>query len=189
MLNKIYRFASWQVIITAFFMLKESFRTDEDQRLAVSLKQGNQQTLGLLYDKYAPALMGTISRISGNAELTEEILKNSFLRIWNQAGSYDPSETSLFTWLINMARLTAFDQIKSAQLKTRGLNETVNREVNKIIDEVSLYSGANGKAAFELVYGFGLNCNEAAAALNISVDELKINIRAAIKNLKEIQVA
>ncbi len=170
-------------------MFKDSFRTDEDQGLAVSMKQGDQQSLGLLYDKYSPALMGIISRIAGNAELAEEILQNSFVRIWNQIGSFNPSETSLFTWMMNMARHSAFEEIKAEHSKNPGVSDTVYKGIKKMPNEDLSYPGAIQKAAFDLIYYKGLNCKEAAASLNISVDDLRINIRAEIKKLKEIQVA
>ncbi len=139
---------------------------NEDERLAVSLKKGNQQSLDLLYCKYAPALMGIITRIAGNEEMAEDILHKSFLSIRDKIDTFDPSKTSLFTWMINMARQSAYDKIKPVRFKDHRFSETV----------------------FDLIYYKGLNVNDAAAAMNITVNELKINLRKAIKNIQELKV-
>lgn len=55
-------------------MRHNSIRTDGEIGLGVSVKQGNRQSFGLLYDKYAPALYGIIRMIAGNKKLAEKIL-------------------------------------------------------------------------------------------------------------------
>ena len=60
-------------------MLSHLHNAEEDQRLMLLLKKGNQQTLGLLYDQYAPALLGIIVRITNNRELAEKILHTVFV--------------------------------------------------------------------------------------------------------------
>ncbi|MDZ4808057.1 MAG: hypothetical protein SGI96_07270 [Bacteroidota bacterium] len=59
-------------------MLSHLHSAEENQRLVVLLKKGNQQALGLLYDKYAPALFGIIVRITNDQELAEKFYILSF---------------------------------------------------------------------------------------------------------------
>ena len=99
-------------------MLHNIIRTDNDLRLAVSVKKGNHQSVGLLYDKYASALSGIISRITNNEKLAEEILNITFVKLWNQIGTFNSSNTSLFTWLINITRQTAFYDIRTEKKPT-----------------------------------------------------------------------
>ncbi len=155
-------------------MLNNFIGPDEDVNLAVSVNQGNQQSFGKLYDKYAPALFGIISRIVNDKKLAEEILNAAFVNTWNQVATFNASKTSLFTWLISIARQTALDEIKSEQFKNPLYSNPVYEE--------------NKKSAFDLVYYKGLNCIEAAAQLNITVEELKADIKMTIKNMKEKEV-
>ncbi len=159
----------------------------DDQHLAYAVKQGKQKSLSMLYDKYAPALMGVINRITRNEELAEEVLQITFARVWDQIDSFDSANTSLFSWLINLARNSAFAKIKPVELKNAVINKTVYEEsINSSAKDHSFRG--SGQTAFDLIYYKGLNCNEAAAALQISVEDLKKNIRMALKNRKEIKV-
>ncbi|HMD01281.1 MAG TPA: sigma factor, partial [Ferruginibacter sp.] len=83
---------------------------EEDRRLAMAIEKGDQRSLGQIYNKYAPALMGIISRIASSKEQADDILRTTFVQIWEQIRSFDASRSSLFTWLINVARRTALDE-------------------------------------------------------------------------------
>jgi RNA polymerase sigma-70 factor, ECF subfamily len=159
-------------------MTDNSIRADEDQRLAFSIKQRNGESFSILYDKYAPALLGIIKKIVNNEKLADEILKSTFVKVWNQAASFNDSKSSLFTWLINLARQTAVEEIKPAPEKNL-LND------NYLYEEKTngMSNGQNKQSAFDLIYYAGLSCTEAAAKLHITVAELKTNIRMKIKKL------
>ncbi len=169
-------------------MWHNSIRADDDQRLAVSVKQGNRQSFGLLYDKYAPALSGIISRIANNEKLAEVILNKTFVKLWNQMVTFNSSKTSVFTWLINIARQTAFDEVKSEQKKNPPYDNPVYEENKNGFKNSSPINGQNLTSSFDLVYYKGLNFNEAATELDITVAELKTDIRIIINKLKEKEV-
>ncbi len=163
-------------------MLSNSIRADDDLLLAAYVKQGNQQYFRLLYDKYAPALFGIISRISNNEKMAEEILNIAFIKVWNQRASFNSSKTSLFSWLMAIARQTAFDEIKSEQAKNLEDNNSVYGITKTHLKDDSLIQGQN-QSAFDLVYYKGLTYLEAATKLNMTVAELITNLRMTIKNL------
>ncbi len=155
---------------------------DEDHRLAVAINQGNQQALSMLYDKYAPALMGIIRRIVHTDSMAEEILQTTFLHIWSQIGSFNASERSFFAWLLHIARNKALNKASIEQLKNPRGNNTVYEHADNNNEEQSFLEPVQ-KHIFDLVYYKGLSCAEAAAALKIPVEELRKNIRLAIKNM------
>ena len=159
-------------------MIDNSIRVDDDQRLALSIKQRNGQSLSVLYDKYAPALLGTIKKIVNNEKLADEILKSTFVKAWDQAASFNESKSSLFIWLINLARQTAVEEIKPAPEKKLPNNTFLYEYKTNGISK-----GQNQQSAFDLIYYAGLSCMEAAAELHISVAELKAAIRMKIKKL------
>ncbi len=143
---------------------------NDDRGLVASIKQGDQQAFGKLYDKYAPSLFGIISRIVNDEKTGEEILNKVFVTAWSQAADFNASKTSFFTWLITLSRQTAFNEIRLQQ------------QTNPLY--IKPVYGEDYKTVFELLYYQGLNCSGAAAALNITVEEVKADMRAAIKNLK-----
>ena len=67
----------------------------------------------ILYDNYSAALYGVIHRIIQNDEIAEDVLQETFLKIWNNFGQYDSVKGRLFSWMINIARNGAIDKIRS----------------------------------------------------------------------------
>jgi DNA-directed RNA polymerase specialized sigma24 family protein len=157
-------------------MLHTSIGSEDDLRLAVAIKQGNQQSLAVLYDKYAPALAGIINRIINKEKQAEDILTSTFLQVWKQIATFNPSNSSLFSWLIKIARQTALEKVKMEQKKNSPSNNPVDKAHQQHLNQPS---------AFELVYYRGLTYGEAATVLKITVPELVTTIRTTVENMKE----
>jgi RNA polymerase sigma-70 factor (ECF subfamily) len=51
-------------------------------------------------------------RCVGRRELAEEIVQESFVRIWNNASRYDPSLAAPMTWMVNITRHLAIDLLR-----------------------------------------------------------------------------
>ena len=58
-----------------------------------------------LYDMYSSSLYGVIFRIVQHQEIAEDLLQDTFIRIWNSFSSYDAAKGRLFTWMVNVARI------------------------------------------------------------------------------------
>lgn len=157
-------------------MLRHVHSVEEDHRIFFLLKKGDQQAIGLLYDKYAPALFGIISRITNNEKQAEKILHRVFIKAWNLRDAYNSSGLSLFTWLINMARQSAFDAGKPESAKNlSGINTVYEASENMIKEDL----------AFDLVYYKGFTIAEVATELHLPVSSVTTNIRMAIQNRQE----
>ena len=70
-----------------------------------------------LYDMYSSSLYGVIFRIVQHQEIAEDLLQDTFIRIWNSFSSYDSSKGRLFTWMVNVARNIAIDKIRSKEFR------------------------------------------------------------------------
>ena len=66
------------------------------------LQRQDQQAFSYLYDNYAPALNGIIFRLVEDSTLSEDILQEAFMKIWNNFSSYDKTKGRLFTWMMNL---------------------------------------------------------------------------------------
>lgn len=51
--------------------------------------QKNREAFSMLYDKYCHALMGVIVRITNDAELSEDLLQETFIGIWKSIETFD----------------------------------------------------------------------------------------------------
>ena len=63
-----------------------------DLLLIDRIKAGDKNALFALYDKYAAALFGVIVRMCKDKEVAEDILQESFIKIWEKIQSYDPAK-------------------------------------------------------------------------------------------------
>lgn len=147
-----------------------------DLQLAASLQKGKQESLAVVYDKYAPALGGIISRMVNETALAEKILQDSFINTWRQVAAFNPANSSFFSWLINITRETVFAALQSQQ----NANPTGN---NLVYDAPS--NLASQETAFDLVYYKGLSYAAAAKALQTTVAEVKAGIHLTLNKLKQ----
>src|SRR5258706_13908599 len=56
----------------------------------------------ILYDNYSSTLYGIVLKIVGSAEVAEDVLPESFVKIWKNISSYDKNKGRLFKWLFNI---------------------------------------------------------------------------------------
>ena len=158
---------------------------DDDLKIAECVKERDLQCLAHLYDKYSAALFGVIYRITANEHLAEEILSSVFIKAWNQTGDFFTSGTSLFTWLLKIARESAIDAMKREKEVNHSGSNNVHT-ANRISDaEIAAFNGPSRMAAFDSVYYKGMSPGEAAAALGKSIAELRGDLRNTIKNLPD----
>ena len=52
----------------------------------------------------AGALLNVIYQIVKNREVSEEVLQDTFVKIWEKVGQYDEQKGRLFTWMFQIAR-------------------------------------------------------------------------------------
>ena len=158
---------------------------NEDHLLAIAIGRGDQLAMSKLYDKYAPALTGIINRIIGDHTTADEILQRIFQLVWNEAGSFDASKHSLFTWLIKITRQAAIDTVRSTKVES---HVTVFPVYKYTFDKNEVAGSAVSveMQMFDLLYHKGLTCTEAATALNLPADKIKRQVRQAIKNMEYI---
>jgi RNA polymerase sigma-70 factor (ECF subfamily) len=169
-----------------------------EEELISKLKSQDTIVMQALYDMYSAALFGVISRLIPQTELAEDVLQETFLKIWNSAGSYDSSKGRLFTWMMNIARNLAIDKLRSKDFRNSNKNLELDNNVN-VVDgqnEVTFNADALGvkemvtklKPEFNdvlnMVYFKGYTHLEAAKELNLPLGTVKTRIRMAIMELR-----
>ncbi|PMS18072.1 RNA polymerase subunit sigma-24 [Trinickia dabaoshanensis] len=65
-----------------------------------------------LYRETQPLLSHVASKILRRREWTEEVLQESYVKIWGFAGTYDPARASALTWMLSVVRNQALDQLR-----------------------------------------------------------------------------
>jgi RNA polymerase sigma-70 factor (ECF subfamily) len=89
-----------------------------DAALVARVAAGEEAALAALYDRYAPLLVGLAERILGDRGAAEDVVQEVLLEVWNRAATYDPSRSSVSTWLILRLRSRAVDRLRSTRVRS-----------------------------------------------------------------------
>jgi RNA polymerase sigma-70 factor (ECF subfamily) len=100
---------------------------DDDlvQRLAAH-DAAAEQALAILYDRYSAAVYGTGLRLLGDAGQAENLLQETFWRLWQHAGRYEPGRVRFATWLLRIATNYAISDLRRAARRPRTTSWTVD---------------------------------------------------------------
>jgi len=170
-----------------------------EEELVSKLKAQDTLAIRALYDMYSGALLGVISRIIPQTEVAEDLLQETFIKIWNSAISYDPSKGRLFTWMMNIARNLSIDKLRSKDFRNSGKNQDIENNVDFIDSQKEITFNADllgikdmvtalkpeFNAVLNMVYFKGYTHVEAAEELNLPLGTVKTRIRMAILELRK----
>ncbi len=74
-----------------------------ENKLLISLSNGNEQSFFALYDQYSHALFSTIFQMVRDKQVSEEIVQDVFLKVWQKRASIDPNR-SFKSWIFTIAK-------------------------------------------------------------------------------------
>lgn len=160
------------------------------------LRAKDESGLTILYDNYSGALNGIISRTVNSEKIAEEVLQQTFLKIWDKIEQYDEAKSSLFTWMAKIARNSAIDQVRLKRFKNKGLTdswEAKHNDSNVITTESSKMDTKNllnkldpkHKEVIDCVYLHGYSQSQAALKLNVPLGTIKTRIRTGLQVLRK----
>ncbi len=80
--------------------------------LLAAVAKGDQAAFERLYDATRAKLYGVLLRILGKPELADDVMQETYLKVWKMAGKFDPTIASPITWMVAMARNRAIDIVR-----------------------------------------------------------------------------
>jgi len=166
--------------------------------LVTALCEKDEKTLAIVYKMYAPALLGIISRITVDREIAEDVLQETFLKIWNNIGQYQQEKGRFFTWMARLARNGAIDHLRGRGYLNSRKNddlENLSTELDKTnhtsynpdligIKHLAATLPIKQRELLDLIYFEGYSQSEAALELNIPLGTVKTRLRTAICTLR-----
>ena len=180
-------------------MTKKHKITLSEEELVLALGNREKVAVEALYDMYSASLFGVISRIVIDEYVAEDVLQETFVKIWNSFSSYSTEKGRLFTWMVNIARNLAIDKIRSKDFKNQNKNRELENNVTFIdeqrntvykpellgIKELVDTLKPEQKSILDLVYFKGYTHVEAADELGIPLGTIKTRLRMAIQQLRK----
>src|SRR2546423_4268385 len=80
--------------------------------LMAAVAKGDQAAFERLYGATRAKLYGVAFRILRRSDLADEVIQESYLKIWHNAGSFDPKLATPITWMVAIARNRALDVVR-----------------------------------------------------------------------------
>lgn len=105
--------------------------------------QGDEEALGMLYDKTGSHVYGLGFRVLGDTTMAEEVTMDVFLQVWRQAGQFDQSRGNPMVWLAVLTRSRAIDRLRVGKK---------DREAREPLEEISDERGAESNPEQSSVY-------------------------------------
>lgn len=160
------------------------------------LKERDDKAISLLYEHYGDALFGVAHKVVRDEEMAQDIVQESFIKIWKKADSYDTSKAKLFTWLFRIVRNTSIDKLRSVQTKSDKEiqmdvsdvynlgTEGIRPELMDIRDHLEKID-EKYQTVLEALFFQGMTQQEASEALDIPLGTIKSRLKIGLRELKK----
>jgi RNA polymerase sigma-70 factor, ECF subfamily len=172
-----------------------------DAELAKRLQRRDPKAMGELYDRYGRLVYALIVRVVRDGGIAEDLVQETFLRVWNRVQGFDAGKGALGPWLLAVARNRAVDYLRSAGGRMRNAleyeetdhpaaftdfeRELLNSDRVRRVTEAMTKLSENQRRVIELAYFEGLSQTEMAERLGQPLGTVKTWVRAALKSLRD----
>jgi len=80
--------------------------------LLAAVAKADRTAFERLYAATRAKLYGVVLRILRRHDLADEVMQETYLKVWNSAGQFDPALSSPITWMVAIARNRAIDLVR-----------------------------------------------------------------------------
>jgi RNA polymerase sigma-70 factor, ECF subfamily len=165
----------------------------------------DEAALAALYDRHSRLAYSVIIRILGRSSDAEDVLQETFVRVWSRAETYDALLGSPATWLTRIARNRAIDRLRARRV--RGIEpevhaaddaprsgEPVTRDTPETLLEGRTTAGAvrtalailtpAQRALIEAAFFEGYTHSELATRFGVPLGTVKTRIRTGLATMR-----
>ena len=168
------------------------------EELLPLLLRKEERAFTQLYDMYSKSLFSIITNLIKDREEAEDVLQEVFVKIWKNVDTYNQSKGRLYTWMLNIARNTSIDKLRSKGFNNSQKNlssdnfvhllDDSNKLTNKI-DSIGLKDFVNKLKPkciqlIDLLFFKGYTQQEASEELEIPLGTVKTQNRMCMNDLR-----
>ncbi len=161
------------------------------------LEKEDKKAISLLYENYADALFGVIKKIITDDDTAQDVLQESFIKIWRYAKKYDSTKAKLFTWLYRIAYNTAIDKVRSlkkktekeVQMDTSSVYKITSNALNQDVLDIKKHLKSldeKYQIVINALFFEGMTQQEASDELDIPLGTIKSRLKIGLRELKKI---
>ena len=162
--------------------------------------QGDRAAFEQLYAATRAKLYGVVLRILRRHDLADEVIQETYLKIWGSAGSFDPLKASPITWMVTIARNRAIDLVRkrseaSIEEEPEAMDVAADipdplaaRELSEDLKRLMACVGAldgDRQQMVLLAYYSGLSREQLAAKFEKPVNTIKTWLRRSLIEIRE----
>jgi RNA polymerase sigma-70 factor (ECF subfamily) len=173
-----------------------------DESLARGLQRRDPAAMGDLYDRFGRVAYSVILSIVRDGAVAEDLVQETFLRVWNRAQTFDVGRGALGPWLLSIARNRAIDHVRSASARMERNafeldvhehpslfvdmeRDVVNADHARLIQKAIAKLSQNQREVIQLAYYEGLSQSEMAERMGQPLGTVKTWVRGALKFLRD----
>lgn len=168
------------------------------EELLPLLLRKEERAFTMLYDMYSKSLFSVITNLISNRDDAEDVLQEVFVKIWKNIDSYSESKGRLYTWMLNIARNTTIDKLRSKRFNNSQKNlssdnfvhllDDSNKLVNRI-DSIGLRDFVNKLKPkciqlIDLLFFKGFTQQEVSEELSMPLGTVKTQNRSCMNDLR-----
>lgn len=168
-----------------------------EKEIVSLLQRGDKKAIHLLYENYADALYGVIRKIIADEDTAQDVLQETFVKIWRYSKKYDASKAKLFTWLYRIAYNAAIDKARSlktktdneVQIETSSVYKIRSNELNQDVLDIKKHLNSldeKYQIVLHALFFEGMTQQEASEELDIPLGTIKSRLKIGLRELKKI---
>jgi RNA polymerase sigma-70 factor, ECF subfamily len=177
-----------------------------DREMIERIGRGDQSAFSALYDRLSRPLYSLALRMLGDAGDAQDALQDVFLQIWSRAATYNPEQSTVFSWTVLLTRSRVIDRLRARKRRLRVVDSATGDEDADVADASTMESAADTadkndeaarvrsvlnnlpseqREAIELAFFGHLTHHEIAARLGEPLGTIKARIRRGLLKLRE----
>lgn len=177
-----------------------------DEVLAARVARGSTEALEQLYDRYASILFAVSLKVTGDRSAAEDLLQETFWRVWRSAATFQPQRGSFSSWLFRIARNLAIDAYRKGSVRPQVIPDLA--ETGSVLDQAAdpdadvpdqvqsamtnrrLRSALESlpgsqRQVIEMAYFFGMTRQEIAKVTGEALGTIHTRARLGLQKLRE----
>ena len=104
-----------------------------DEQLIAKVALGDVAAYEMLYDRYCSAGMGLALKITGDQALAEEVVQETFWRVWSKADLFQPHRGAFTSWFFGIARNLCIDMLRRQRARRQPADD-MERTMEQAVD-------------------------------------------------------
>ena len=165
-----------------------------------AIAKGDEAAFERLYAATRAKLYGVLLRILGRPALAEEVMQETYLKVWKMADQFDPSIASPITWMVAMARNRAIDIVRkrgdvsiedepdalevAAEAPAPLARREMTEELKRLLSCLGKLDPEKQRIVL-LAYYSGWSRDQLAQKLDIPVNTIKTWLRRSLLEIRE----